>query len=238
MQVGRSQDDDLVLADPQLFEQLPVCRSGPKPRGVDGIRNGCHPGEAQISQPVLLEFCHRDDLIGFSECPEESCRFGSGIDATKNLSCGRPSDQLNARESVSSRGVLPVRQEYPPDSSRSSIRLEKKGRPNPDTASRAHEEVQPWPTCDNVRIDTGHRPARVGMIIPGNMGTSEAGNMLVLGSLGLGSSNGLALALARRLRAWFWNVIGLAILYFWTFVFDPGSAGGTGNRGTDSGGSQ
>ena len=76
------------------------------------------------------------------------------------------------------------------------------------------------------------------MIIPGNMGTSEAGNMLVLGSLGLGSSNGLALALARRLRAWFWNVIGLAILYFRTFVFDPVSAGCTGNRGTDSGGSQ
>ena len=75
----------------------------------------------------------------------------------------------------------------------------------------------------------------LGMIIPGNMGTSEAGNMLVLGSLGLGSSNGLALALARRLRAWFWTVIGLAILYFRTFVFDPVAAGGTGNRGTDSG---
>ena len=59
--------------------------------------------------------------------------------------------------------------------------------------------------------------------------------MLVLGSLGLGSSNGLALALARRLRAWFWNVIGLAILYFRNFVFDPVSAGGTENRGTDSG---
>ena len=75
----------------------------------------------------------------------------------------------------------------------------------------------------------------LGMIIPGNMGTSEAGNMFVLGSLGLGSSNGLALALARRLRAWFWTVIGLAILYFRTFVFDPVSTGGTGNRGTDSG---
>ncbi len=75
----------------------------------------------------------------------------------------------------------------------------------------------------------------LGAIVPGNLGASEAGNMLLLGGLGLGSSNGLALALARRLRGWFWTVAGLAILYLRTFVFDPVSVGGTKNHGTSSG---
>lgn len=67
----------------------------------------------------------------------------------------------------------------------------------------------------------------LGTIVPGNLGASEAGNMLLLAGLGLGSSNGLALALARRLRGWFWTVVGLAILYFRAFVFDPVSTAST-----------
>ena len=50
--------------------------------------------------------------------------------------------------------------------------------------------------------------------------------MLLLACLGLGSSNGLALALARCRGGCFWTVVGLAILYLRTLVFDLLSAAG------------
>lgn len=52
-----------------------------------------------------------------------------------------------------------------------------------------------------------------GAFIPGNLGASEGGNMLILQSLGLGAANGLTLAVARRLRGLSWAAVGLAILY-------------------------
>jgi phosphatidylglycerophosphate synthase len=48
----------------------------------------------------------------------------------------------------------------------------------------------------------------VGNCNPGNIGTYEGGNMLIGKMLGLSSAGGLALALARRLRALFWAAVG------------------------------
>ncbi len=52
-----------------------------------------------------------------------------------------------------------------------------------------------------------------GMVIPGNIGASEGGTMIILESLGLGGANGLTLAIARRLRGLFWAAVGLMIMY-------------------------
>ncbi len=52
-----------------------------------------------------------------------------------------------------------------------------------------------------------------GVVIPGNIGASEGGNMIILESLGLGGANGLTLALARRLRGLFWAAVGLMVIY-------------------------
>ncbi len=52
-----------------------------------------------------------------------------------------------------------------------------------------------------------------GLLIPGNIGASEGGTMLILQSLDLGGANGLTLAIARRLRGLFWAAFGLGILY-------------------------
>ncbi len=48
----------------------------------------------------------------------------------------------------------------------------------------------------------------VGNCNPGNIGTYETGNMLIGKLFGLTSASGLALALARRLRALFWTAAG------------------------------
>ena len=48
----------------------------------------------------------------------------------------------------------------------------------------------------------------VGNFNPGNIGTYEGGNMLIGKLFGLTSASGLALALARRLRALFWTAVG------------------------------
>ena len=59
-----------------------------------------------------------------------------------------------------------------------------------------------------------------GSLVPGNLGTSEAGNMLLLSSLQMGAGNGVVLALARRLRGWAWAVVGMVILFFHAFVLN------------------
>ena len=48
----------------------------------------------------------------------------------------------------------------------------------------------------------------VGAINPGNIGTYEGGNMLMLNLFGIGASLGLTFAAARRLRALFWAAVG------------------------------
>jgi phosphatidylglycerophosphate synthase len=56
----------------------------------------------------------------------------------------------------------------------------------------------------------------VGNFNPGNIGTYEGGNMLIGRIFSLSSSTAIALAVARRLRAFFWTVVGGACLVFLT----------------------
>jgi uncharacterized protein (TIRG00374 family) len=48
----------------------------------------------------------------------------------------------------------------------------------------------------------------VGSVNPGNIGTYETGNMLIVKIFGITNATGLALAMARRLRALFWTAVG------------------------------
>ncbi|HEU4388801.1 MAG TPA: lysylphosphatidylglycerol synthase domain-containing protein, partial [Blastocatellia bacterium] len=59
--------------------------------------------------------------------------------------------------------------------------------------------------------------------IPGRAGVYESGNALVLEGLGLGASAGVALAIVRKLRAFFWAGWGLATLGVVTFRDGRGS---------------
>jgi hypothetical protein len=52
----------------------------------------------------------------------------------------------------------------------------------------------------------------VGTFNPGNIGTYEGGNMLIVKMFGLSGATGLALAFTRRLRAIFWAVVGILCL--------------------------
>lgn len=52
-----------------------------------------------------------------------------------------------------------------------------------------------------------------GALIPGNLGASEGGNMLILRGLGYAASDGFALAVARRIRGLAWTAVGLSLLY-------------------------
>jgi uncharacterized protein (TIRG00374 family) len=54
----------------------------------------------------------------------------------------------------------------------------------------------------------------IGNFNPGNVGTYEAGNMLIAKIFSLTSATGLALAFARRLRAFFWTAVG-GVCLFW-----------------------
>ena len=54
----------------------------------------------------------------------------------------------------------------------------------------------------------------VGNFNPGNIGTYEGGNMLIGKIFGLSSSTAMTLALARRLRAFFWTTVGGVCLVF------------------------
>jgi phosphatidylglycerophosphate synthase len=56
----------------------------------------------------------------------------------------------------------------------------------------------------------------IGNLNPGNIGTYEGGNMLIGKIFTLSSSTAMALALARRLRAFFWTVVGGLCLVFLT----------------------
>lgn len=56
----------------------------------------------------------------------------------------------------------------------------------------------------------------IGNFNPGNIGTYEGGNILIGKIFSLTSATGLALALARRLRAFFWALIGGVCLVFLT----------------------
>jgi phosphatidylglycerophosphate synthase len=52
----------------------------------------------------------------------------------------------------------------------------------------------------------------VGALNPGNVGTYEAGNVLITRLLGITGTSGLTLALCRRVRAMFWAAIGVLCL--------------------------
>ena len=56
----------------------------------------------------------------------------------------------------------------------------------------------------------------LGNINPVNVGTYEGGNILISRMLGFGSATGLALAVARRLRAFFWTAVGCVCLLLLT----------------------
>jgi phosphatidylglycerophosphate synthase len=56
----------------------------------------------------------------------------------------------------------------------------------------------------------------IGSFNPGNIGTYETGNMLIAKIFGLGNAAGLALAMARRLRALFWTAVGCICLVLLT----------------------
>ena len=52
----------------------------------------------------------------------------------------------------------------------------------------------------------------VGALSPGNLGTYEAGNMLIAKMFGVTGTAGLTLALCRRVRAAFWAGVGVTCL--------------------------
>jgi phosphatidylglycerophosphate synthase len=56
----------------------------------------------------------------------------------------------------------------------------------------------------------------VGGLNPGNIGTYETGNMLIVKIFGVTNATGLALALTRRLRALFWTAVGCVSLVLLT----------------------
>ena len=56
----------------------------------------------------------------------------------------------------------------------------------------------------------------VGNFNPGNIGTYEGGNILIGKVFSLSSSTAMALALTRRLRAFFWTAVGGVCLVFLT----------------------
>ncbi len=56
----------------------------------------------------------------------------------------------------------------------------------------------------------------VGSLNPGNIGTYETGNILIVKIFGVTSATGLALAMTRRLRALFWTAVGCISLVLLT----------------------
>jgi phosphatidylglycerophosphate synthase len=56
----------------------------------------------------------------------------------------------------------------------------------------------------------------VGTLNPGNIGTYEAGNVLIGKMFGLSTAAGLALGLSRRVRALFWAAVGGVVLFLVT----------------------
>jgi phosphatidylglycerophosphate synthase len=72
----------------------------------------------------------------------------------------------------------------------------------------------------------------IGNFNPGNIGTYEGGNMLIGKIFSLSSSTAMALALARRLRAFFWTVVGGVCLVFLTRARKDVDFGGIAKLGT------
>jgi uncharacterized protein (TIRG00374 family) len=68
----------------------------------------------------------------------------------------------------------------------------------------------------------------IGSFNPGNIGTYESGNMLIGKIFNLNNAAGLALAMARRLRALFWTAVGAICLFILTRSRSRGKAKGCG----------
>jgi uncharacterized protein (TIRG00374 family) len=66
----------------------------------------------------------------------------------------------------------------------------------------------------------------IGSFNPGNIGTYETGNMLIGKIFNLNNAAGLALAMARRLRALFWTAVGAICLFILTRSRSRGKAKG------------
>jgi phosphatidylglycerophosphate synthase len=70
----------------------------------------------------------------------------------------------------------------------------------------------------------------VGTFIPGNIGTYEGGNVLIASLFGITAAVGLAVAVARRLRAIFWAAIGGLLLVMLSRSNEPRDSGDDGTR--------
>jgi phosphatidylglycerophosphate synthase len=71
----------------------------------------------------------------------------------------------------------------------------------------------------------------VGTFNPGNIGTYEGGNVLIASLFGLTGAVGLAVAVARRLRAIFWAAVGGLFLVMLSRSNEPRDSGDDGTRG-------
>jgi phosphatidylglycerophosphate synthase len=74
----------------------------------------------------------------------------------------------------------------------------------------------------------------VGTFNPGNIGTYEGGNVLIASLLGMTAGVGLAVAVARRLRAIFWAAVGGLFLVMLSRSNEPRDSGDNGTRGSVS----
>ena len=74
----------------------------------------------------------------------------------------------------------------------------------------------------------------VGTFNPGNIGTYEGGNVLIASLFGITGAVGLAVAVARRLRAVFWAAIGGLFLVMLSRSSEPRDPSHAGTRGTVS----
>jgi hypothetical protein len=53
----------------------------------------------------------------------------------------------------------------------------------------------------------------IGLVIPGNLGAYEAGNVIIVQLIGYTAAQGFTLGLARRIRGLAWTAVGLAWFY-------------------------
>jgi phosphatidylglycerophosphate synthase len=74
----------------------------------------------------------------------------------------------------------------------------------------------------------------VGTFNPGNIGTYEGGNVLIASLFGLTAAVGLAVAVARRLRAIFWAAVGGLFLVMLSRSNEPRDSGDDGTQGSAS----
>src|SRR5580704_10143581 len=74
----------------------------------------------------------------------------------------------------------------------------------------------------------------VGTFNPGNIGTYEGGNVLIARLFGMNGAIGLAVAVARRLRAIFWAAVGGLFLVMLSRSNEPRDSGDDGTQGSAS----